>query len=130
MQTQKHTQCFFQIAVMLNASYEYLPPHKAPTARHLSSALFPRAARALPANSRARKPVLDVQHRQPDPRVRAFPGEATRDQARGNLDDSGSDRLDYLCGAGVGCVLFFDTCARGWACGSPRCAEPGWDGSN
>src|SRR5262249_32603792 len=56
--------------------------------------------------------------------------EATCDQACGNLDDSGSDRLDYLCCGRVGCLLFVDARARRWACGCADCAEPGWDGSN
>ena len=127
---QKHTQCFFQFADILNAQYEHLPPHQTPTARHLSGDLFSRAARALPANQRTWKPVLDVQHRQPGFGDGAFSGKAYRDQARSDLDDSGSACLDCLRGAGVGCVLVVDARTCWWACGCAGGVESGWDGSN
>src|SRR5262249_45059334 len=85
---------------------------------------------SLLANQRAREYVLDVQRRQPDPGARALSRKTSCDQARRDLDDSGSYRVDYLCGAGVGRVLVVDARARRWACSCADCAESGWDGSN
>ena len=115
---------------MLKRVNEHLPPHKTPPARHLSAHLFSRPGSALLAKERARKPVLDVQHRQSDIGARTFSREAGCDQARFDLDDSWVVCLGYLCGAGLGCVLVFNARARWWAGGGVDCVETGGYGSN
>ena len=128
-ETKAHA-VFFSNSCYSKARNEHLPPHKTPAARDLAADLFSRPGKALLASRRAREHVLDVQRRQPAAGDGALPGEATRDQARGDLDDPGSDYLDSLRRAHVGCVLVFDTRARRWTCGGVSGAESGWNGSN
>ena len=114
---------------MLKRANEYLPPHKTPLARYLPDHLFSRPGRALLASQRARKSVLDVQHRQPDIGIRTVSREADRDQARGDLDDSRIVCLDSLRRTGLGCVFVFDTRARRRACRRVNRVESGRYGS-
>ena len=101
-----------------------------PAARFAPTDLLPRAGRPLLANQPARPPVLDVQHRQPDPRNGSFPGEAPCDPARRNLDASGFGGLVCLRRARVGRVSQFNSRARRRDHRGDDRAKTLWNGSH